>query len=97
MTKLDTQEILGHRGTNPNYNFGAPTLSRNPEEILQCETIYNETACRSETKRFTVNLPFCSSPPKLGNSYYISLQCLRSLQRRLNANPILKEKCSAIM
>lgn len=57
----------------------APTIvTRDPEEI-QCETIYNETTCHSETGRYTVKLRFHFYLLKLGNLYRIALQCLMSL------------------
>ncbi|XP_024872454.1 uncharacterized protein LOC112455014 [Temnothorax curvispinosus] len=54
-----------------------------PDE-QRCEKYFKSTVSRDSAGRYTVRIPFKSSPDTLGDSYLAAHRCLQSLLRRLS-------------
>lgn len=67
-----------------------------PEEI-RCEAHFVETHQRDDTGRYIVRLPFATSPPQLGSSRDAAARRLGCIERRLNAQPKLREQYHQFM
>lgn len=59
---------------------------------MNCEEHFRQTVQRDSTGRIIVKLPFVQQPSVLGESKDIALSRFRSVERRLKANPELKQQ-----
>jgi hypothetical protein len=62
-----------------------------------CEQHFKNNFKRSESGRYIVKLPFRHEVKQLGDSYQIALKRFYNLERKLNADPILKAEYSKFM
>lgn len=67
-----------------------------PEDI-RCDEIFNATTTRDSTGRYVVNLPFCADPGTICNNREVAHKRLAQVERRLNANPQLREDYNKFM
>lgn len=69
------------------------------EEDKRCEQFYESTTRRDETGRYIVRLPFRDEDPQCqyGALRDIALRRFNLLEKRLNKNPLLKEKYTKAM
>ncbi|KAJ0169971.1 hypothetical protein K1T71_014577 [Dendrolimus kikuchii] len=63
----------------------------NPKDD-ECETYFKNTYERDESGRYVVRLPFLSDAPKLGDSKQQALKRFFAMEKRLQANALLREK-----
>lgn len=71
-----------------------PTTST---EADACEQIFMATHTRNPDGRYSVQIPFRSDAPVLGNSHQMALRQFYQLERRLKTNPDLKSNYVAFM
>ncbi|XP_076285433.1 uncharacterized protein LOC143218312 [Lasioglossum baleicum] len=76
-------------------NVDAETSKLSVESL--CETHYSENTTRTESGRYVVRLPFRAGDRDFGDMRQIALRRFHSLQRKLNANSILKEEYHKVM
>lgn len=69
------------------------------EEEKLCEKLYEETTSRREDGKFVVRLLFKTNNPQCqyGQSYYIAINKLLSLERRLSKNPTLSNEYNRVL
>lgn len=60
------------------------------EEEIFCEKIFAESVARNSEGRFIVKIPFKHDPVVLGESRSAAESYLRSIERKLNQQPVLK-------
>lgn len=75
--------------------IAAPAPS--PSEPDICEKIFMDTFSRTADGRYIVQIPFRTDAPILGNSHPLALRQFHQLERRLVADPDLKEKYVAFI
>nr|CAI5856921.1 unnamed protein product [Callosobruchus analis] len=73
---------------------GAPALSY---EEKMCEQHFDKTTVRNDDGRFMVSIPFKDDVNKLGDSRVLAEKRFLSLERRLEANAVLKEMYKSFM
>ncbi|XP_011884070.1 PREDICTED: uncharacterized protein LOC105571210 [Vollenhovia emeryi] len=61
------------------------------------EAHFRNTVRRDSTGRYVVRLPFRETNQRLGESRYIALKRLTSLERKLNANAILRNEYTQVL
>lgn len=66
-------------------------------DAIECENIYKTTVSRDISGRFTVALPFKSSPKNLGNSRVSAENRLKTLEKRLTKSDSLRADYNKIM
>ncbi|XP_043284935.1 uncharacterized protein [Venturia canescens] len=74
--------------------------STNQTDLLEdtdCETYFKRNVVREPSGRYTVRLPFRNTNRELGDSRSIALRRFLGLQKRLNANQVLKQEYHRIM
>lgn len=64
-----------------------PSSESSTDEDALCESHFTQTFERQADGRYIVRLPFRASPPPIGQTREIALQCFLSLERRLARNP----------
>lgn len=63
----------------------------------ECEIHYTQNTTRDSSGRYVVRLPFRSPENDFGNSRSIALRRFHNLQKKLNANPTLKQEYERVM
>ncbi|XP_076287382.1 uncharacterized protein LOC143212430 [Lasioglossum baleicum] len=76
-------------------NVDAETSKLSVESL--CETHYSDNTTRTESGRYVVRLPFRAGDRDFGDMRQNALRRFHSLQRKLNANSILKEEYHKVM
>lgn len=94
----DTNELLKRFWELESDHFRPAKPILSPEEE-RCEEIFRTTTTRDEFGRYIVRLPFRDDDPKClyGHSKDIATRRYLSLERRLNRDPDLKQKYTAVI
>ncbi|XP_011701203.1 PREDICTED: uncharacterized protein LOC105457927 [Wasmannia auropunctata] len=67
------------------------------EEEIECESYFTKTVSRNKDGRYIVRLPFRHTEKRLGDSRSIAFKRLTALERKFNANAILKDEYTRIV
>nr|CAI5867743.1 unnamed protein product [Callosobruchus analis] len=63
------------------------------DEDIACERFFIETTTRDKDGKFVVKIPLCAPIEKLGDSKASALKKYLQLERRLEKNPMMKDRC----
>lgn len=72
-------------------------IKPNSAEEIECETHFANTTSRDSTGRYTVRLPFRRTNERLGDSRTVAHKRLLAVERKLNANDLLKVEYARAM
>nr|CAI5852863.1 unnamed protein product [Callosobruchus analis] len=63
------------------------------DEDIACERFFIETTTRDKDGKFVVKIPLCAPIEKLGDAKASALKKYLQLERRLEKNPMMKDRC----
>lgn len=69
-----------------------PMVSRMDPDHAECEAFYQSSTERLPSGRFVTRLPFVASRPGLGQSRALAEKRLLSMERRMQRDPVLRDK-----
>lgn len=64
---------------------------------MECERLYNSSVSRMPDGKYMVRLPLLSERPVLGESKALAMQRLKSLERKMDKNPVFATKYREFM